>query len=247
MLSENYKGKNQNNIQTNFGEKIHTFKLNKNQKLNTQVLKTFKNATHLTINVLSFDNKGLVIFKAFEKLGKEDNFGVRKYIRIKRGKNMAAGQVSNEEDEFYGIRTAYFTGNFEGVLKEAKNLKSVKGIRMKERDAYVACALIAQKKYKQAQQVIGDNVATPLLAVKQLLAYRQAASSEEKELVIDTLKGFQADEESVTDNVLFCVACAQVFIEDNKLKDALVLVNKDNSLELYSLNKQKKYIYILCI
>jgi len=98
--------------------------------------------------------------------------------------------------------------------------------------------LIAQKKYKQAQQVIGDSVATPLLAVKQLLVYRQASANEEKELVINSLKGYLDDEESVLDNTIFCVTCAQIFIEDNKLKEALQLVNKDHSLELLLMQVQ---------
>lgn len=135
-----------------------------------------------------------------------------------------------EEDEFYAIRTAYYLGDFVNVEKEYNNLKDLTGNQAKERDSFLCRAYIAQNKFKNVKQICGDNVAPPLLAVKQLSQYKQSTSIEERELVIDTLQELLEDE-SIKDNVTFCVVASQIFIEENKFKEALQLVNQHNSLE----------------
>jgi len=135
-----------------------------------------------------------------------------------------------EEDEFYAIRTAYYLGDFVNVEKEYNNLKELSGNQAKERDSFLCRACIAQNKFKNVKQICGDNVSPPLLAVKQLSQYKQATSIEEKELVIETLQGLLEDE-TIKDNVTFCVITSQIFVEQNKYKEALQLVNQHNSLE----------------
>lgn len=136
-----------------------------------------------------------------------------------------------DEDLFFNIRKSYYIGDYAGVEKEAKNnLSNLSGTKAKERDAYLCRAYIAQNKFKKAQSVSGKTVATPLLAVKQLSIFKQATSVEEKELVIETLKGY-LEEESVVENVTFCVVTAQIFVECAMFKEALQLVVKSNNLE----------------
>ena len=130
-----------------------------------------------------------------------------------------------------------------------KQTGSLSGAAGYERDSYLCRAYIAQRKFKEAQRIYDSSkTATPLLAVKQLALYSQACisdSSEEKELVIDTLKQtIEEEQEAVTDNNTFCIIASQIFIEEKDYRQALQLItiNKSKSLE-----KLNYILYILYI
>lgn len=136
-----------------------------------------------------------------------------------------------DEDEFYSIRSAYYIGDYSTVEKEATNLSQLRGIKSKERDAFLCRALIAQKKYKKAQSIAGKSVQTPMLAVKQLLIYAQAQNIETKELVTDQLSEYLKEDPDIEQNVTFSVIAAQIFCNEKMFKQALELVIHGKSLE----------------
>ena len=69
--------------------------------------------------------------------------------------------------------------------------------------------------------------ASPLVAAKQLLLFKQATSAENKEIVIDNLREY-LKEPSYLDNDSFCVISSQVFIDNGMFREALELVVSAN-------------------
>ncbi len=70
-------------------------------------------------------------------------------------------------------------------------------------------------------------MATQFLAVKQLSVYKQATTTDERELVVDTLAGY-LEEESVREDATFSVIAAQIYMEEGNFKQSLQLVHSSN-------------------
>ena len=163
-----------------------------------------------------------------------------------------------DEDELIPVRSAYYLGDYKGVIKQARSLKSLRGLRAKERDSYVARVLIAQGKFDECQSTIlrGDSLPTPLLSVKQYLVYKQSKSEEERELIVEQLKSYYLKDSdgSIVNNVCFVVNAAQLLINEQLYRDALKLLLSsariDDNLELMLMTVQLylviRYVYMMC-
>eukprot|EP00484_Ammonia_sp_Unknown_P022923 CAMPEP_0197035670 /NCGR_PEP_ID=MMETSP1384-20130603/13403_1 /TAXON_ID=29189 /ORGANISM="Ammonia sp." /LENGTH=311 /DNA_ID=CAMNT_0042465761 /DNA_START=46 /DNA_END=981 /DNA_ORIENTATION=- len=131
-----------------------------------------------------------------------------------------------EEDDFYALRTAYYIGDFDKVEREYKNLSHSTGMKAKERDSLYCRSLVAQHRFKEATK-IARGEASAIVAVKQLIVYKQATSDEAKEMVIDKLKEY-LKESSYLENTAFCVVTAEIFIEHAMYREALELVTSSH-------------------
>jgi len=127
-----------------------------------------------------------------------------------------------DEDDFYALRTAYYLGDYAKVDQEYKNLSGLTGMKAKERDSYLCRSLIAQNRFKEAQR-LSRGEASPIVATKQLLTFKQATSSAAKEIVMERLKEYLC-EASYLENNSFCVIAAQIFVDHGLFREALELV-----------------------
>eukprot|EP01084_Bolivina_argentea_P296002 509744_1 len=148
-----------------------------------------------------------------------------------------------DEDDLYALRTAYYVGDYGKVEKEYKNLSSLTGMIAKERDSFLCRSLIAQRRFKEATK-LAKGEASPIVAVKQLLIYKQSVDAEAKSMVTDKLNEY-LKEPSFLENNAFCVIASQIFIESRMYREALELVitNKDRDGNLEKL-LQETQIYL---
>eukprot|EP01084_Bolivina_argentea_P172543 298901_1 len=150
-----------------------------------------------------------------------------------------------DEDDFYALRTAYYIGDYGKVEREYKNLNNLTGMKAKERDSYLCRSLIAQRRFKEASK-LAKGESSPIAGVKQLLLYKQATSSDTKEIIIDKLREY-IKEGSYLENNTFCIIASEIFIENLMYREALELViniNNRNSDENLEKLLQETQIYL---
>jgi len=147
-----------------------------------------------------------------------------------------------DEDPFYALRTAYYIGDFAKVDQEYKALSNLSGMNAKVRDSYLCRSFIAQYRFKEASK-LAKGEATPIVAAKQLLLFKQATTADTKEIVIDNLKEYLKEPECLK-NTTFCVIASQVFIDNEMYREALELVVSNNGEDNLERLLQEIQIYL---
>lgn len=126
------------------------------------------------------------------------------------------------DSETLGLRSQYYLGMYDDVLKEAKEMKSSSS--NENVDIYYFRALL-EKTPEVVVRGIPSRASTALQAIKQYATY-VTSPQEGKELVLETL-GQWLEDESMKQNVTLQLVAAQIYIREENYRAALPLVHGD--------------------
>lgn len=143
---------------------------------------------------------------------------------------------SEQIDELFDIRNAFFTGNYQTCITEAQKLKIPDQTLAIERDIFLYRSYIAQRKYRIVLDEIKPSSA-PLLQPLKLLAEFLAAPAAKRESMVLELDGKLSGNVDVSNHVQLLVA-ATIYLHADQPESALRVLHPSEQLECLALRLQ---------
>lgn len=137
--------------------------------------------------------------------------------------------MTSEVDELYSVKTAYWLGNYDEAVQEARQAR-VKADALKiERDVYMYRAYIAMGQYDVVLSGIKDDPSTPIaLQAIKLFATYLAAPPKGREVPLLQLDDWMSDASAASNPVLQYVA-GSMYMHQGDVSAALTAIKGGNA------------------
>jgi len=143
---------------------------------------------------------------------------------------------SEQIDELFDIRNAFFTGNYQTCITEAQKLKIPDQTLSIERDVFLYRSYIAQRKYRIVMDEIKPSSAPLLQPLKQLAEFL-AAPAAKRESMVAEIDGKLSGNVDVSNHVQLLVA-ATIYLHADQPESALRVLHPSEQLECLALRLQ---------
>jgi len=143
---------------------------------------------------------------------------------------------SEQIDELFDIRNAFFTGNYQTCITEAQKLKIPDQNLATERDIFVYRSYIAQRKYRIVMDEVKPS-SSPLLHPLKMLAEFLAAPAAKRESLVLEVDGKLSGNVDVSNHVQLLVA-ATIYLHADQPESALRVLHPSEHLECLALRLQ---------
>jgi len=138
-------------------------------------------------------------------------------------------------DELFDVRNAYFTGNFQTCINEAQKLKLMDPALALERDVFLYRSYLALKKYRVVLDEITPSKpeqVQPLKILANFLAYPA-----KRDDIVSDLDAKMSGNVDISNNVLLIVA-ATIYLHVGQAESALKVLHPSDHLECGALKVQ---------
>lgn len=146
-----------------------------------------------------------------------------------------APSTSEQVDELFDVKNAFFTGNYQTCINEAQKLKVADPELAVERDVYMYRSYIALRKYRVVLEEINMSSSALLQPLKMLANY--LAQPGKREAIIADLDTQMAGNVDLSNHVLLVVA-GTVYLHANQPESALKCLHCSEDLECGALRVQ---------
>jgi len=143
---------------------------------------------------------------------------------------------SEQIDELFDIRNAFFTGNYQTCITEAQKLKIPDQSLATERDVFLYRSYIAQRKYRIVMDEIKPS-SSPLLHPLKMLAEFLAAPAAKRESLVLEVDAKLSGNVDVSNHVQLLVA-ATIYLHADQPESALRVLHPSEHLECLALRLQ---------
>jgi len=138
-------------------------------------------------------------------------------------------------DELFDIKNAFYTGNYQTCINEAQKLKLSDPELSTDRDVLMYRSYLALKKYRVVLEEVGPS-SKPLLRPLAMLA-QFLSSPSKREAIVTDVDGLMAGDVDVTNYVQLIVA-ASVYLGVEQPESALRVLHPSDHLECLALKIQ---------
>jgi len=138
-------------------------------------------------------------------------------------------------DELFDVRNAYFTGNFQTCINEAQKLKLSDPVLVVERDVFLYRSYLALKKYRVVLDEINPSSpeqVRPLSMLANFLAYPA-----KRDAIVADLDAKMSGNVDISNHVLLVVA-ATIYLHVGQAESALKVLHPSDHLECGALKVQ---------
>ena len=142
---------------------------------------------------------------------------------------------SDNVDELFDIKNAFYTGNFQTCINEAQKLKVSDPELSTDRDVLMYRSYLALKKYRVVLEEVGPS-SKPLLKPLAMLA-QFLSSPNKRESIVTDVDSLMAGDVDVTNYVQLIVA-ASVYLGVDQPESALRVLHPSDHLECLALKIQ---------
>ena len=142
---------------------------------------------------------------------------------------------SDQVDELFDIKNAFYTGNYQTCVNEAQKLKITDSELTTDRDVFMYRAYLALKKFRVVLEEVGPS-SKPLLQPLAMLATFLSNPSR-KEAVVADLDSLMSGNVDVTNYVQLLVA-ATIYLGVGQPESALRVLHPSDHLECHALKVQ---------
>ena len=142
---------------------------------------------------------------------------------------------SDQVDELFDIKNAFYTGNYQTCINEAQKLKITDPELATDRDVFMYRAYLALKKFRVVLEEVGPS-SKPLLQPLAMLATFLSNPSR-KEAVVADLDSLMSGNVDVTNYVQLLVA-ATIYLGVGQPESALRVLHPSDHLECHALKVQ---------
>lgn len=135
----------------------------------------------------------------------------------------------DDVDVLFGIRNAFYTGNYQSCITEAQKIKKLpSAVVAVEKDVFMYRAYVGQRKYTVVLDELNPGSPPELQAVQLLADYLY--NKQKRESIIQNLESKLTSGVDSNDD-LFLLMAASVYYHEQKYDMALRCLNQSNSLE----------------
>jgi len=142
---------------------------------------------------------------------------------------------TEQVDELFDLKNAFFTGNYQTCINEAQKLKLADPDVSLERDVFMYRSYLALKKFRVVLEEIGPN-SSPTLKPLSMLAKFLSSPSKRDEIVTE-LDSLMAGDVDVNNYVQLLVA-ASIYLVMEQPESALRVLHPSDQLECIALRIQ---------
>jgi len=142
---------------------------------------------------------------------------------------------SEQVDELFDIKNAFFTGNFQTCITEAQKLKLPDPDLSLERDVYLYRSYLAQRKYRVVLEEVKSSSPALLKPLKQLAEFLAAPAKRDD--IVTELDTEMAGNVDVSNHVLLIVA-STIYLHAEQPESALRVLHPSDHLECLALRIQ---------
>ena len=153
-------------------------------------------------------------------------------LSLSENTNMAP---TEQVDELFDLKNAFFTGNYQTCINEAQKLKLADPDVSLERDVFMYRSYLALKKFRVVLEEIGPN-SSPTLKPLSMLAKFLSSPSKRDEIVTE-LDSLMAGDVDVNNYVQLLVA-ASIYLIMEQPESALRVLHPSDQLECIALRIQ---------
>jgi len=146
-----------------------------------------------------------------------------------------APSTSDQVDELFDVRNAYFTGNFQTCINEAQKLKLSDPAMSLERDVFIYRAYLALRKFRVVLDEIKPSSPELVQPVKMLASF--LANPDKRDDFVADLDNKMAGNVDVSNYVLLVVA-ATIYLHVGQPESALRVLHPSDHLECAALKVQ---------
>jgi len=142
---------------------------------------------------------------------------------------------SEQVDELFDIKNAFYTGNYQTCINEAQKLKIADPDLSVDRDVFMYRSYLALKKFRVVLEEVGPN-SKPLLQPLAMLAQFLSAPSKRDSIVgdLDSLMSGNVD----VNNYVQIIVAATIYLGVEQPESALRVLHPSDHLECYALKIQ---------
>jgi len=141
--------------------------------------------------------------------------------------------AGSEVDELFEVRNNFYLGNYAIAIQEANTLSDqflTSEVNKIERDTFLYRSYIAQRNYKIVLDEIDPHKSPLALQAVRILALYLSNPSENREIVLDSLKTWMGESTSANNPTLLLIFGTVLSLEQ-KIEEAMKAVHLSHSLE----------------
>ena len=142
---------------------------------------------------------------------------------------------TEQVDELFDLKNAFFTGNYQTCINEAQKLKLSDPELSLERDVLMYRSYLALKKYRVVLEEVGPSSKPTLQPLNMLAKYLSTPSARDE--IVSELDTMMSGDVDVSNHVLLVVA-ATIYLGSDQPESALRVLHPSDHLECVALRLQ---------